>query len=239
VEVLFAYADERTNLRWHHLLVQKHRENFKRAGLRIDIDQALLGWIMSHEDHTAITKDWEKEWDTFFRRNPTPSKKQVGVQLGIMMEMDEFKPHLVKGVRADKPHRQWNQLKKKEKSIRFKKLRRTVKFLGAILGSCCSAERAAGAFAPVMALGEEDALRDFENAMRALQKDRFREAEIALFGVYPEQGAGVLSTKNSMGLIPKMISKAVESEAISPNTGITAIGAAHKIFNDGVRNSRQ
>ena len=59
----------------HHTLPQKYRNRFEKLGINIDNPEHVV-WRKS-EGHRAKNAEHGKEWDTFFKENPSPTKEQV------------------------------------------------------------------------------------------------------------------------------------------------------------------
>ena len=59
----------------HHTLPQKYRKRFEDLGINID-EPGNVVWRKT-EGHRAKNAEHGKEWDKFFRKNPSPTKEQV------------------------------------------------------------------------------------------------------------------------------------------------------------------
>ena len=59
----------------HHTLPQKYRDKFEKLGINID-EPGNVVWRTT-EGHRAKNTEHGKEWDEFFKDNPSPTKEQV------------------------------------------------------------------------------------------------------------------------------------------------------------------
>lgn len=59
----------------HHTLPQKYRDMFEKLGINID-EPGNVVWRKT-EGHRAKNAEHRKEWDEFFKDNPSPTKEQV------------------------------------------------------------------------------------------------------------------------------------------------------------------
>lgn len=59
----------------HHTLPQKYRDRFEKLGINIDEPENVV-WRKA-EGHRAKNAEHGKEWDEFFKDNPSPTKEQV------------------------------------------------------------------------------------------------------------------------------------------------------------------
>ncbi len=58
-----------------HTFPQKYRDRFEKLGINIDEPENVV-WRKT-EGHRAKNAEHGKEWDKFFRKNPSPTKEQV------------------------------------------------------------------------------------------------------------------------------------------------------------------
>lgn len=216
---------------WHHLLPRQFEQFFTEVGF--DIHDPQWGWLMEGKDHNLVHPNWNNEWAQFWNEhNPeTTTKQQVIDELERLFNDEEFLPIYERGAKPHLRWSRWNGLTKLAKSKAYRALKHSLKLFGYIFVALGAKEAADAAFAPVLALGNDDALADYKTALNALSDCDANGAIVALFGAVGGDPS-LIAEQNPRGLLPKMLSRMVEANSLQLVGAISKYNTAFQEFTD-------